>query len=96
MSHVTLSDGVLLQRNNALPGSESVWFAAGVLRYRLPAPLGRWIESYGQVEVAPLKAGGGLASDFPYPCAPGLVGSDDQTATQSGPQCSGLCDAGHT
>jgi hypothetical protein len=88
-AELVLSDGTLLTGNNA-PGSASVWLAQGSLVYMLPAPRGRWVESYGQPSIAMLASGGGLTADFPYACAPGLVGKDTAIATQSGPQCATL------
>lgn len=64
-AEVTLSDGTLLSGNTA-PGSASAWLVEGSsLRYVLPAPIGRWVESYGQASVDLLAAGGGLSADFP-------------------------------
>jgi hypothetical protein len=95
-AHVTLSDTTLLVGNTAPEGSETVWLDAGTLIYRLPAPLGRWIGSEGAREAQPLNQTGGLSTDYPRPCAPGLFGGDDQLATQAGPGCSGLCPGGNT
>ena len=88
---VTLSDRTLLLGNTGTSGG-SIWLESATLTYRLPAPLGRWIESYGQPSARVL---GSISSDFPNPCAPGLMGLDSEHSTQGISACSGLCTAGH-
>ena len=96
-ARVMLSDETLLRANQATPGSQSVWLAAGEFVYRLPAPLGRYVDDCELTgEVRPIVEESGLSDDYPRPCAPGLIGDDNQTATQSVPGCAGLCPAGST
>ena len=66
----------------------------GSLVYRLPAPLGHWINSLGQDHLR-LQAGESYV-DFPAACSAGLYGNETTTKAQSSPLCSGLCPAGHT
>ena len=68
--------------------------AGGSLVYRLPAPLGHWINSLGQ-DYLTLQAGVSY-DDFPPACSAGLYGDRATTAAQSSPLCSGLCPAGFT
>ena len=63
------------------------------LEYRLPAPLGHWINSLGQPT---LTLGKGSLADFPEVCSAGLVGGEMSVAAQSSPVCAGRCPAGKT
>ena len=102
-AQVTLSDKTLLQGNTALSAASagaggSVWLeegSGGTLTYQLPAPLGRWVFSNGEASATVLADGGGMSSDFPFPCAPGLKGLDYEQTTQGLSSCSGLCVPGH-
>ena len=97
-AHVTLSDRTLLQGNTApSDAGGSVWLeegSGGTFKYELPAPLGRWIFSTGESSAVVLEEGG-MSSDYPFPCAPGLKGVDYQPSTQGYSICSGLCTPGH-
>jgi len=96
-ANVTLSNGSLLSSNVALLGVGTAVHRASAtakLAYTLPAPLGRWIEGLGRTTVEPLAIVSQLNADYPNPCAPGIVGSDQSIATQSFSACSGLCPAG--
>ena len=67
--------------------------AAGQLVYLLPTRLGQWLPAYGGDSAA--LPTGATSSDYPYACAPGLVGASYAAAVQSDPGCGGLCPAGH-
>ena len=58
--------------------------------YQLPAPLGHYIDSFGQPELA-LKSHtlGGWYHDFPTKCAAGFYGADDALGSQSSTVCRG-------
>ena len=58
--------------------------------YQLPAPLGHYIDSFGQPELA-LKSHteGGWYHDFPTKCAAGFYGADDALGSQSSTVCCG-------
>ena len=66
--------------------------AGGSLVYRLPAPLGHWINSLGQDHLT-LQAGVSYVG-FPPACSAGLYGDQTTTKAQSSPLCSGLCPPG--
>ena len=92
---VLLANETLLFSNSALGAApSSVFVANGTVIYRLPAPLGRWILTDGHTTTALLPQDS-TSSDFPYPCAPGIIGRTLDVSAQSGPQCSGLCPPGH-
>ena len=99
-AEVILSDGSALL-GNALVGNSasgaisSIHRASGRFSYVLPAPLGRWIDSSGGTTAYPLANATSLDFDYPYPCAPGLVGRGLSLEVQSRPSCSGLCSAGY-
>lgn len=103
---LTLGDRTLLTANTAVAadGGASLFVENGTAGYVLPAPLGRWVPAQD-------RCGGGASSDavvaatawlydaietdFPLPCAPGLVGADYNASSQNGAQCSGACPEGH-
>ena len=94
---VTLSDGSLLVGNTAASGVGGAVHrvsAASTLRYTLPAPPGRWVESFPHSTVELLANSEELNQDYPNPCAPGLVGSDRVWTEQASAACSGRCPAG--
>ena len=80
-------------RHNRAAGVERsvVLDAGGQLVYRLPTPLGHWVPAYGN-DAATIEVGG--YSQYPYPCAPGLVGRTDAASEQSDPGCGGYCPSG--
>ena len=63
-----------------------------VVRYELPAPLGRWIlAEYGE-DFATLSKS--VEGDYPFACAPGVHGNSNEPAKQKTPSCAGPCPAG--
>ena len=97
---VQLSSASLLRDNRLLDGSVSTVSrmaggnASTRFSYVLPAPLGRWAESFGGYVAHPLQVETTLARDYPYACAPGAYGGRQLTSEQAGPWCSGLCPPG--
>ena len=85
--------GTLLIGNLAAGVDNSIVLSdpAAEILYELPAPLGRWIPSLGQPK---MMLDQGSTGDFPFACAPGLYGSTESLATQSMPECDGLCPPG--
>ena len=55
--------------------------------YQLPAPLGHYIDSFGQPELALNFTG--WYHDFPTKCAAGFYGADDALGSQSSTVCRG-------
>ena len=86
--------GTVTAQDSSFNGAAIDLAAGGSLVYRLPAPLGHWINSLGQDDLA-LTAGESYI-DFPPTCSAGLFGNKSITKEQSSPFCSGLCPAGHT
>ena len=82
---VTLSDGTLLTDN-----TRSIVLDGGQIQYKLPAPLGRWVLATDRVARLDSDHDG----DFPYACAPGVVGDSLEPRAQSGPGCAAACPAG--
>ena len=80
-------------RHNWAAGVERsvVLDAGGQLVYRLPTPLGHWVPAYGKA-AATVEVG--AYSQYPYSCAPGLVGRTDAASEQSDPGCGGYCPSG--
>ena len=62
-----------------------------VVDYYLPAPLGHWVQSYGQ-DHARLRTGS--TRDFPLVCSAGMKAGAQEIESQSGPLCDGFCDKG--
>ena len=46
--------------------------------------------------IAILRPGETVEEDYPFSCAPGVYGAEDDTIGQSSPACSGRCPAGHS
>jgi hypothetical protein len=97
---VILRDATLLANNEAVDGGDAMFIVSAKVEYYLPAPLGRWIlsesgscgnETAGDADTPRATIPKGATNEYPYPCAPGLFGETDDEASQSGPQCSGLC-----
>ena len=61
----------------------------------LPDPCDRWVDSPGgQKTSVPVETGKSLTSDYPVSCAAGRFGNSTLVEVQSGPWCSGICEAG--
>ena len=70
---------------------QSIFIASGSLEYQLPAPLGRWIASFGE---SSLVLSSGSVGDYPYNCPAGLFGDSTEVSVQTSPACTGLCPPG--
>ena len=97
-SRVNLRERTLLEDNNAQQG-RSLYIEDGdgssSVAYFLPAPLGRWVQGGGtcnSTNAAATLPLGATDSEYPFACAPGLVGDTD--AGQDSPACAGRCPAG--
>ena len=90
-----LANRTVLLGNTAPEGSGSAILDDGAIayKYHLPAPLGRWV-FVPSGEMA-MTGEGAVETDFPFDCAPGVLGRTYLPAEQSGPQCSGPCPAGY-
>eukprot|EP00965_Chrysotila_dentata_P196809 6177818-Pleurochrysis_carterae.AAC.9 len=72
--YVDGSGSVLLSNRTLLVGDKAaadgtgraVYLRRGTLQYTLPAPIGRWIESFGAATAHLLKAEGSIDFDYPY------------------------------
>ena len=90
-----LSNETALVDNTALHAF-NIDVSSGLLQYALPAPLGHWVSNVRRasttsnlmVSVLPL---GPLDDNFPYGCAPGIVGSNNDVSSQDGPDCTAPC-----
>jgi hypothetical protein len=103
---VALGARTLLRGNSAARSGNSMFVLTGTVTYRLPAPLGRWIdfgtcqrESAGRtlsIGAPPAHVTPGATDlEYPFACAPGLYGGSYETSQQSSAECSGLCWAGY-
>eukprot|EP00966_Prymnesium_polylepis_P165073 3816731-Prymnesium_polylepis.1 len=90
---MVLSDRTELRNNHALLGDAAHLTERGSLAYRLPTPLAHWVFIADRGDISRLSPGS-IDGDFPFPCAPGLVGISNASSDQSGPQCSGSCTKG--
>ena len=98
---VGLSESTLLASDNIADIGSTAYIddsGGGIVTYVLPAPKGRWVLSSSTQLGTPSSPiylpDGALDGDFPYPCAPGLLGLTQAASAQRGPQCSGLCPPG--
>ena len=95
---VQLAGSTLLIANTAPAGSTVHKLDGGRITYSLPAPIGRWIPSFGQLtsELLPEIAIGSISEDVPFACAPGVWvnGTEQGVVAQSEPRCSGICRSG--
>ena len=102
LAKVVLRGGTTLYSNLAADPSdatksrlESIHIASTeerALMYQLPAPLGHYIDSFGQPE---LQLDQDVwYNDFPPQCAAGFYGADDSLSSQSSTVCSGPCPEG--
>ena len=91
---LVLSDGSLLEDNEAggTDKGHSIAVEAGAVSYALPAPAGRWVFAAGSA--ATLSPGDRIDADYPFACAPGVFGKEDDLNGQKSPLCSGPCPAG--
>ena len=92
---VILKAKTLFLENRAAGVSQSVFVQAGSVIYTLPTPLGRWIPSFLTEPTIQLTLPQHGTADFPFACAPGIIGDSDKTESQSGPWCNGRCPAGY-
>ena len=91
---LVVSGGEVMATGTHFVGDAIDLNAGGSLVYRLPTPLGHWINSLGRDRLA-LTAGESYLG-FPPSCSAGLYGGQFTTVAQSSPLCSGLCPAGFT
>ena len=94
-ANALLSNATVLTDNAALHGL-NIDVHSGLLRYALPAPLGRWISNVRRASIASslmvsVLPVGPVDDNFPYQCPPGVVGSDDDITSQDGPDCTAPC-----
>ena len=91
---VVLTGGTIIKGNSADNRGDSIFVLGGRVDYKLPCPLGHYINAAPGADSTPLT--GAVDKSVPLPCAPGLYGDDTYSlASQSGPGCSGECPPGH-
>ena len=84
---VVLTGGTLFVHNS----EPSIMRTEGQVTYKLPAPLGRFLNAAGASQQS---LNSSVAADFPLACAPGISGASDLESAQNGPWCTELCPAG--
>lgn len=109
-AHVALSNQTILSRNSARVAGRTAYLAgsSSTASYVLPAPKGHWLSNTVDCNElqgddgnrCPVDAtltkllAGALNDDFPFTCAPGLIGNSLSVHHQNNPDCSGSCPSG--
>ena len=89
--NVVLKDQTLVE---ARPDQPAMNISNGnLVRYELPAPLGRWALIQNNEGIYHFESGEHLG-DFPFTCSPGVVGDSIDLQDQSTPVCSSVCPPG--